>query len=111
MKNFNPPIIRTPKQQRNRAMVQDADPDIVSEHRKMAKAMSIEELEEKYVFYFDRWCWDTNDPTDRMLFVLYESHLKIKVMIDDLMSVQPMPGPVATVAGLNYTYGKTTSEE
>jgi hypothetical protein len=111
MKKFLMPIIVTKEQQREAAMAKGADPDIVSEHQKTTKVMSVEELEENRVLYFDRWCWDTNDPTDRALFVLYESQLKIRNMINDLMSVQPMGGPVAPVGTLNYRYGNTTPEE
>ena len=111
MKKFLMPIIVTKEQQREAAMAKGADPVIMIEHRKKAKAMSLEELDEQRVCYYDRWCWDTGDPTDRAVFILYESHLRINRMMKDLMSVQPMPGPVGQVGTLKYRYGNTTSEE
>ena len=108
MKKFLMPIIVTKEQQREAAMTKGADPDIVDEHQKKATEMSLEELAEQQVYYYDRWCWDTGDPTDRAVFILYESHLRVTRMIKDLVSVQPMTGPVGQVGTFRYRYRNTT---
>jgi hypothetical protein len=86
----------------------------VAEHHKKAKQMSVEELEKQRVYYFDLWCWETGDPTHRMISNVYEGHLKSRGMItslvDDLIGVQPMPGPVGQVMTLRYRYGEGSED-
>jgi hypothetical protein len=101
------PIIRTPEQKKFQEATKDARVPEVLEHDALMKEMSSDELEERRVHFFDRWCWETGDSTHLMISEMYAHALRIR----EMMSVQPMPGPVAGVKSLKFTYKRTEPED
>ncbi len=101
------PIIRTPEQKKFQEATKYARIAEIREHQKLANDMSVDELEARRVHFFDLWCWETGDHTHRVISEIYGMALDIHQM----MSVQPMPSPVAGVKSLKFKYGTTEPED
>jgi hypothetical protein len=87
----------------------------LGEHISKARKMSIDELREQHVYWYDRWCWDTGTPEDRKIYLVYEAFIKHKTQMStwarDMASVQPMTGPVGEIFTIKTRYETDTEEE
>ena len=105
---------------------------LLDAHRAHARRLeTMEELDQKRVYYFDLWCWDDDNPTYKALSEIYEEEMERRRRPDSFQSVfmplikrvmpsviakklvgaQPMPAPAAQVHTLRYRYGETDEEE
>ena len=101
------PIIRTPEQKKFQEATKGARMPEIREHQELAKGKSVEELEELRVHFFDLWCWETGDPTHRVISEAYGMALDIQRM----MRVQPMAGPILPKHSLKFRYKPTEPED
>jgi hypothetical protein len=102
------PIIRSPEQKRFQEATKEARIAEVREHQRLAKDMSLDELEARRIHFFDLWCWETGDHTHRVISEIYGMALDIR----RLVMVQPMTGPVFPEEhSLNFKYKPTEPED
>ena len=104
------PITRTPEQKRFQEATTGARIEEVREHQKLARDKTLEELEELRVHFYDLWCWETGDPTHRVISEVYGMALDIQ----KIMGVQPMTGPVPSIPpehSLKFKYKPAESED
>lgn len=105
----------------------------VQAHRDAApNVFSIDELEERYAFYLDRFTWVSGDPSDLAIAEVYEEEISHRkrgrsdtfqqvllpiirrvlpnVIAKELVGVQPMPGPTGEIFKLRHTYGNSSNK-